>query len=54
MQVNFVKELPEGIVKFEGTLEGVELDYVVEVGLNWLLANGLMPVTQASKDTTVQ
>lgn len=53
MQVNFVKELPEGIVKFEGTLEGVELDYVVEVGLNWLLANG-MPVTRPPKDTTVQ
>lgn len=40
MQINKTIETPEGKVVFEGTLEGPELDFIIQIGLMWLLQNG--------------
>jgi len=51
MLVNKSIETPNGTVKFEGELEQKELDFVIKIGLNFLLQNGAIPFT-ASKDVT--
>lgn len=55
MKINHVVELEDGTAKFEGTLEGAELDFVVEMGLNILLAHGAIKAdrvaTAPSTDT---
>ena len=45
MQVNKSFETPEGTVKFEGELTQTELDYVLRVGLNYLLGAGAINYT---------
>ena len=52
MLVNKSIETPEGTVKFEGELEQNELDFVLKVGLNYLLTNGAIPFTTKAKDAT--
>lgn len=49
MQINHLVELPDGSVKFQGTLEGPELAIVLEAGLNLLLGEGALPFV--SKET---
>jgi len=49
MQINHTVELPDGSVKFQGTLEGPELAIVIEAGLNLLLQEGAIPFL--SKDS---
>ncbi len=45
MLVNKSIETPQGTVKFEGELEQKELDFVLKIGLNTLLAAGAIPFT---------
>jgi len=45
MLVNKTIETDKGTVKFEGELEEAELDLVLRIGLNYLLANGALPFT---------
>lgn len=47
MLVNKSVETPQGTVKFEGELEQQELDFILKVGLNFLLQNGAIPFTSA-------
>ena len=43
MDISHILELPDGSVKFQGTLEGPELAIVMEAGLNVLLQQGAIP-----------
>lgn len=55
MLVSKTIEMPDGTVKFEGELAPEELDMVLQVGLNWLLQQGVLPITmngQANSPTT--
>lgn len=47
MLVSKTIETPQGTVKFEGELEQQELDFVIKIGLNYLLQNGAIPFTSA-------
>ena len=47
MLVNKSIETPQGTVKFEGELEQKELDFVLKIGLNYLLTQGAIPMTVA-------
>lgn len=49
MLVNQSLETSEGTVQFTGTLEKEELDFVLQVGLNYLLQNGALPFVVAPK-----
>lgn len=53
MLVNKSIETPQGTVKFEGELEQKELDFILKIGLNYLLTNGAISTTVVSptKDT---
>ena len=44
MLVNKSLETPQGTVVFEGELEQRELDLVLQVGLNFLLQLGALPI----------
>ncbi|CAB4132890.1 hypothetical protein UFOVP249_57 [uncultured Caudovirales phage] len=52
MLVNKSVETPNGSVKFEGELEPKELDFVLQIGLNTLLAQGAIPFTIKTPTTT--
>ena len=54
MLVNKSIETPQGTVKFEGELEQKELDFVLKIGLNYLLTQGAIPFTTAAKADTEQ
>lgn len=43
LQIKQVVETPEGDVVFQGKLEGPELAFVLEVGINELVRNGAIP-----------
>lgn len=43
MQVKRGIERPDGSFVFQGTLEGAELDFVIEVGMNELARIGALP-----------
>jgi hypothetical protein len=47
--INRVIETPDGDVKFEGTLQGAELEAVISVGLLILLQNGALPYHQGEE-----
>jgi hypothetical protein len=50
MLVNKSIETPQGTVVFEGELSEQELDFVLKVGLNFLMQAGAIPMTlKASK-----
>jgi hypothetical protein len=53
MLVNKTIETPEGTVKFEGELEPKELDLVIQIGLNYLLQAGALPIIQAEKNPVI-
>lgn len=42
MQINKSFETPEGTVTFEGTIEGPELDYVLQLGLLAIMQQGMV------------
>jgi hypothetical protein len=50
MLVNKSIETENGTVKFEGELEQNELDFVLKIGLNYLLTHGALPFTTVGKD----
>lgn len=54
MQINHACETEEGRVVFQGVLEGKELAFVIEMGLETLIAAGVVPfvakVTHAEHD----
>jgi hypothetical protein len=45
MLINKSFETKQGTVKFEGELEEKELDLVLQIGLNYLLQQGVLPFT---------
>ena len=50
MLINKSFETKEGTVKFEGELEEKELDLVLQIGLNYLLQQGVLPFTLADAE----
>jgi hypothetical protein len=48
--INKSIETPEGTVKFEGELETQELDFVLQIGLNWLFRRGMLPFAVQDDD----
>ena len=46
MRVQKVIEHEDGTASFQGTLEGPELDYVVQLGLNHLMMHNLLPIVK--------
>lgn len=54
MKINNTIETPEGSMTFQGELDGKELDFVVQTGLNFLMYNNLLPITKQSKDLSLQ
>ena len=47
MEIDTVLELPNGSVKFQGTLEPKELEYVIQMGLNVMLQHGALHISEA-------
>ena len=43
MDINHIVEKPDGSVVFQGKLEGRELAFVIEVGLDALIEAGVVP-----------
>lgn len=50
MKVNKALETPNGGCTFQGELSPEELDYVLEVGLCYLMAQGALPFKTISED----
>lgn len=50
MLINKSVELENGSVQFNGELSSQELDLVLTMGLNYLLANGAIPFTSKKKE----
>ncbi|MDE3022310.1 MAG: hypothetical protein KGI54_10655 [Pseudomonadota bacterium] len=48
MLVSKTLETSKGTVKFEGELEPAELDLVIKLGLNLLLMQGALPLTDSN------
>jgi len=48
--VNKTVELENGSVQFNGELSSQELDLVLTMGLNYLLAKGAVPFTSKKKE----
>ncbi len=53
MQIDSTIETSDGKVQFRGLLEGQELDYVIQTGLQTLMYNGLLPIAKKSVDLHV-
>lgn len=51
IKVNNSVETDEGTIEFKGILEGPELDFVIQSGLNYLMYNKILPVYR--KDGTL-
>jgi hypothetical protein len=49
MQINKSIETKEGTVRFEGEIEGAELDVVLQLGLHALVLRGILTPTYAVK-----
>lgn len=41
-------------MKFEGTLSPEEFDFILEVGLNWLMQQGALPMIVADEENPHQ
>ena len=54
MKVSSVVQLPEGLVKFEGELEGKEAELVIELGLNYLIRAGAFPAITAALQEAIK
>ena len=50
MQISKSVETPEGTVKFEGEISGLELDIVLQMGLLTLMSRGVIQSVVADKD----
>jgi len=49
MRVNHTVEKEDGSVVFQGVLEGKELSFVLEVGLEALIKGGMIPFTSTNE-----
>ena len=50
MKINNSIEQENGkVVTFQGELNGLELDYVIQVGLNYLMYHGLLASTRVEE-----
>lgn len=54
MLVNKSFETPEGTIHFQGELTAMELDYVLQIGLNQLLQMGAVSKTSGTGLTTTE
>ncbi len=54
MQIDQAIETSAGVVKFQGTVEGPELDMILQLGLNVLLANGAIKMMEQDKPEQLQ
>lgn len=54
MKINKVIELPDGTATFDGELTPNELQFVVELGLNILLQNGVSVVDGTDRNLIAQ
>lgn len=54
MKINNLIETPQGIVKFEGEIEGQELEYVVEMGLKTLFLLGAIKAHKAETESALE
>ncbi len=50
MKINHAVEKDDGTYVMQGTLSGNELKFIVEVGCNYLLAQGAFPFMSAEED----
>jgi len=50
MKINVQTEDAEGNITFDGTLNKQEVSFVLNVGLNFLMANGAMPLFTGKSD----
>jgi hypothetical protein len=53
VQIKHLIETPDGDVTFQGKLEGPELAFVIEVGINYLVQQGAIPFTSAKTHSRV-
>lgn len=51
MEIKHIVEREDGTAVFQGVLTGKELAFVVEVGLNQLIAEGAIPFLMESEET---
>jgi len=58
MKIDKIIETEEGTVRFQGEIEGLELDLVLKVGLNYLLKVGVLntakPIETPDGEAVVQ
>ena len=54
MQINSVVETPEGAVEVSANLSPEQVQFLLEVGLNVVLAKGAKPFVQSSDFTSDQ
>jgi hypothetical protein len=47
LQINNTFKTPQGTVTFQGELSQEEADYVIQMGLNYLLSQGALPFKSA-------
>jgi hypothetical protein len=50
MKINVQTEDAEGNITFDGTLNKQEVELVLNVGINFLMANGCMPLFTGKSD----
>ena len=50
MKIDKTIQTEKGAVYFNGELNEKELDFVIEVGLNFLLAQGAIPLSLSTQD----
>lgn len=54
MLINNSFKTPQGTVTFQGELSQEEADYVIQMGLNYLLAQGALPFKAISSEEEMQ
>lgn len=52
MNINHSVELEDGTYKYQGTITGRELDFLVEYAINQLLMQGALPFLSEESETT--
>jgi len=50
MQIKVTTEDKDGNIKFDGTLNKKEVEFVLTVGVNFLMANGALPLFTGKED----
>lgn len=50
INIKYGKELEDGTYEFQGKLEGPELQFIVEVGIQFLMMKGALPLKSVISD----